>query len=348
MEAKRRFVQNIVANFSYGCFTPHLGIFRSEFLSHVSGTSTFRYKVLPYLCHNDSGREYLSTSATVALFDEFSSISTIISDRTNRGGVSIVLSAENYVDIPPNTEVLIISKSLKIGKTIGFSDLQMFDLNNNLLASGNHIKFLDAGKLWNYVMHPTLFPFLVKLLDSKFMKDILLAQGIYHKPPMPLCDLDQTGSLYPLLDVQHTATPESYSVFVKPQWMNPNKTFHGGAVAISAELASRLSNQGHLSHSSCQLTAYRRKNSKWITCPLDEDPIPHSNDCKCRNKLSPTSHSQQGNLNISLENQSIDVPVLNSNRNLKSRQSVTEGVISKIDKFGGVGSGCAKFTCTWT
>jgi hypothetical protein len=248
MELKRRFIQNIVANFSYGCFTPHLGIFSSELVSHVSGISTFRYKILPYLCHNDSGKEYLSTSATVALFDEFSSISTIISDRTSRGGVSIILSAENYVDIPPNTEVLIVSKSLKIGKTIGFSDLQMFDLNNNLLASGNHIKFLDAGQLWNYVMHPTVFPFLVNILDSKFMKDLLLARGIYHKPPLPLCDLDEIGSLYPLLEIQNTSVPDSYSVFVKPQFMNPNKTFHGGAVAISAELGARLSNQGPRAH----------------------------------------------------------------------------------------------------
>jgi acyl-coenzyme A thioesterase PaaI-like protein len=243
LAVKQRFIENIITNYAYGCFTPHLGIFSAKLISHVGGVSTFRYKIPQSLCLNDLGKEYMSTSATAAIFDEFSSLSTIISDRTSRGGVSIVLSAENYSNTVPNSEVLIVSKSLKIGKTIGFSEIKMFDLEHKLIASGTHIKFLDVGKLWDYLMSPTLFPYVVNLVDTPLMKQFLLDRGIYYPPPPPLSDVNMTGSLYPMLGLQ-SLTGSSYSLTVQPHFMNPNKTFHGGAVAMSAEQACRLSNPG--------------------------------------------------------------------------------------------------------
>jgi acyl-coenzyme A thioesterase PaaI-like protein len=256
---KRRFIEKIVTNYAYGGLTPHLGIFTTELVSHLNGVSTFRYKIPSSLCHSDLGQEYLSTSATAALFDEFSSLSTILSDRTSRSGVSIVLSAENYQNTPPNSEVLIVSKALKIGKTIGFSEIKMFDSEKTLVASGSHIKFLDAGKVWDVLMSPTLFPFVVNLIDSPFMKQFLLSRGIYYPPPPPLCDANETGSLYPLLGLQ-SVTPSSYSLTVQPHFTNPNKTFHGGAVAMSAEQVARLSNQG-LPHLSFELINFPQSES---------------------------------------------------------------------------------------
>lgn len=242
---KKRFIENILSNISYSSFTPHLGIFTTELISHIPNKTTFKYKIPAYLCRKGVNNEsYLSTSATIALFDEFSSLSTIINDKNSRSGVSIVLTAENYTNSLPNTNVFIVSKSLKIGKTIGFSEIQMFDENNNLVASGSHIKFLDMGKIWDLLMQPTTFPFIVNLLDSSFIKKILLSQGIYHYPPKEqLCDVNQVGSIYPLFNHKQIDS-NSYNLTVQPHFMNPNKTFHGGAVAMSAEESVILSNPG--------------------------------------------------------------------------------------------------------
>jgi acyl-coenzyme A thioesterase PaaI-like protein len=243
--AKRKFVENILANIAYGGFTPHLGIFTAELVSHIEGITTFGYKIPSSLCREGKNGPYLSTSATIALFDEFSSISTIITDKNTRPGVYIVLSAENYVDTPPNTEVRIVSNALKIGKTIGFSEIQMLDLNGNLLASGSHIKFLEMGKWWDIMMHPSIFPQVVNVLDSPFVKKVLLSQRIYYPPPLPLCDQNKIGSMYSTFKLSQSS-PSLFEIDVDPRHMNPNKAFHGGAVAISTEESLLLANKGFL------------------------------------------------------------------------------------------------------
>lgn len=242
---KRKFIENILSNISYSGFTPHLGIFTTKLISHNLNITTFKYNIPAYLCRNcNKNGIYLSTSATIALFDEFSSLSTLINDKYNRSGVSIVLTAENYCNSLPNTEVLIVSKSLKLGKTIGFSEIQMFDsITNQLVASGSHIKFLEMGKLWDFFMQPSLFPHVVNLLDSSIVKKILFSKGIYHQPPKPICDVNQIGSIYPLFNHKQIDS-NSFNVTVQPHFMNPNKTFHGGAVAMSAEESVILSNPG--------------------------------------------------------------------------------------------------------
>ena len=241
---KRRFIDNILLNISNSSFTPHLGIFPSELISHQNNITTFKYKISPYLCYKDEiNGPYLTTSATIALFDEFSSFATILNDKNNRSGVSIILTAENYSNILPNSEVVIVSKSLKVGKTIGFSELQMFDINQNLVASGSHIKFLDMGKLWNFFMQPSIFPLIVNLLDSSIIKTLLFFGGIYHTKPKPICDINEIGSIYSLFKFQEVDS-NRYNLTVPPYLMNPNQTFHGGAVAMSIEQSAILSNLG--------------------------------------------------------------------------------------------------------
>lgn len=104
----------------------------------------------------------------MAVFDELSSYAFVVKDSTCRFGVSVYLSTEILHTIPAGKDVIIITKANKIGKTLGFATMEMFDKNGLLLARGEHIKYLPMGPLWNFT---------AKLLLSPFVLPILLKYG---------------------------------------------------------------------------------------------------------------------------------------------------------------------------
>jgi hypothetical protein len=106
----------------------------------------------------------------LAVFDELSSYSFVVKDRTCRFGVSVYLSTEILQPIPAGRDVLILTKATKIGKTLGFATMEMFDADGLLLARGEHIKYLPMGPMWdfmaNLVLSPMVLSFLLKYGDK--------------------------------------------------------------------------------------------------------------------------------------------------------------------------------------
>jgi hypothetical protein len=106
----------------------------------------------------------------LAVFDELSSYSFVVKDRTCRFGVSVYLSTEILHPIPAGRDVLILTKATKIGKTLGFATMEMFDADGLLLARGEHIKYLPMGPMWdlmaNLVLSPMVLSFLLKYGDK--------------------------------------------------------------------------------------------------------------------------------------------------------------------------------------
>ena len=85
---------------------------------------------------------------------------------TGRFGVSVYLSTEILQAVPPGTDVIIIAKASKVGSTLGFATMEMYDTGGQLLARGDHIKHLPMGPMWDlmakFVLSPLILPIFLK------------------------------------------------------------------------------------------------------------------------------------------------------------------------------------------
>lgn len=80
------------------------------------------------------------------------------------------MTTEILQPISAGKDVLILTKATKIGKTLGFATMEMFDSDGLLLARGEHIKYLPMGPMWdfmaNLVLSPLVLSFLLKYGDK--------------------------------------------------------------------------------------------------------------------------------------------------------------------------------------
>lgn len=184
----------------------------------------YKYQVPPCLCRGrpesinekqkEGDNQSMTTGGILALFDEFSTFALALEDREYRAGVSVDLNTEivnpNF-KLSPHSEVYVVTKADKLGKTLGFLTMELFASNPNydppssnlkegsstptqkghqIIARGKHIRYLPHS-------HPQL-----KII-SRF--DWLLGIGLnYHeqtigkkyKTPIDFV-FDSDGSLPP-------------------------------------------------------------------------------------------------------------------------------------------------------
>ena len=111
----------------------------------------------------------LGLGAVVALFDEVSTFGIMERDRTHRWGVSVSLSATRHGDEPlpsAGEKVRISSRTVRLGRTLGFCDCALESEDGALLASGRHTKYLPTGiPLWDVLMAPPFRPLFLRYLD---------------------------------------------------------------------------------------------------------------------------------------------------------------------------------------
>ena len=81
-----------------------------------------------------------------------------------RFGVSVYLSTEILRSISPGADVIIVAKASKVGSTLGFATMEMYDTGGLLLARGDHIKHLPMGSMWDLMAKFVLSPFVLPIL----------------------------------------------------------------------------------------------------------------------------------------------------------------------------------------
>jgi acyl-coenzyme A thioesterase PaaI-like protein len=251
----KKLINIFIKDFSPGSFTDYLGIRSQKFAPLVSTTQiSFPFKVPAHLCLPVQNKPCLSASATMALFDEYSSMCLMMKDRNVRGGVSVVLTADMHSLCPANADVTIITTATKIGKTIGFCDVKMVDKDGKLIASGSHVKYIDMGKVWDYMMQPSVIGYTMKIYDIVGEKlrgtplgDKLLVlfgkKEVRHastlEPPFVIVGAAyEDFGLAPLNDTTDDTNKENmrkHAVHVKPHMCNYFGKLHGGAAAMIAE-----------------------------------------------------------------------------------------------------------------
>lgn len=235
---------------------------------HLPDEMNYRYKVPPALCRpsvNKAGStsSVFSTSGVLAVFDELSTYSLILEDKSYRPGVSVDLFTESLKEVEANSEVLIVTKADKIGKILGFCTMEMRSLDGEILARGKHIKYLPMGWWWDIIISPVVLP--VALFFFNFFMKSKLKTPIDHlfnptlnntpikSPPKEnmeygyifntLLDLsintniDDRQDILERLHDDHHIENELYNIKVKKEMHNPLGVLHGGALGTLIEEA---------------------------------------------------------------------------------------------------------------
>ena len=108
--------------------------------------------------------------------------------------MSVYLSTEILRTIPSGTEVVIIAKASKVGSTLGFATMEMYDTKGLLLARGDHIKHLPMGSVWDsmakFVLSPFIPPILLKYGNSINSFKVIL---VLIKDYMLCCDYNSVS-----------------------------------------------------------------------------------------------------------------------------------------------------------
>ena len=199
--------------------------------SQKNGT-TFSYIVPKHLCRGRNGIRNISAGAVLALFDEFSSQSFMVSDKLHRPGVSISLSCKILKSCQEGSKVQFVSIPKKIGNIIGFCDMFLLSEDGEVLATGTHIKYLPMGWFWSiFIGNWLVFPIFVTI-----------SQMLANKPRSH--SAGQSSARVETISVEESFNLEridasSFSFTVKmPQYCNGMGTLHGGAMAVAADMAA--------------------------------------------------------------------------------------------------------------
>ena len=148
-------------------------------------------------------------------------------------------------------DILVTSKSTKIGKNVAFCDMKITTIDGNTtLASGNHIKYMQMGFIWDLIMSPSLihftfwilnvFPILSKFFSKSNKNNNSNESNIVFEPTggafskLALLKPDSSNSKY---------EPNLFELNVEYCLKNPLGSLHGGALALACEEAYYLKSQ---------------------------------------------------------------------------------------------------------
>jgi len=163
-----RLVDFTIKNYSPKSFSKYINTSNAK-ISSVDGNGiSFKYQILPGLCREkpSNGNLIFSAASTLAIFDELSTYAFMTQDKNFRPGVSIHLNTEILQEIGPGNSVIVTSKAVKCGKSIGFCDMRMVNSNGELVARGRHVKYLPMGLIWDILTHPNVFPHAIDLIEA--------------------------------------------------------------------------------------------------------------------------------------------------------------------------------------
>jgi len=261
------------AKSTFGRYLP-----KAKLLSACRSTDGVKYqlKVPKNLCvEKGKGAAVLPVSATLCVFDEFSSYAVVTKDKTCRFGVSVHLAVEVLADIPAGSDVFVEVSAEKVGKTLGFIKMEMLDADRRLVAHGCHIKFLPMGPWWDLFAHPWVSPYSFPLIDwlsnnpavanswiGRRINDALLAGGNKALTGEgEAAESDAVGSTFRLLGVSPDAqaAAAAYSLRVRPALCNMVGQLHGGALAMAIESAATQHHAATSSSSSSSSSAFISK-----------------------------------------------------------------------------------------
>jgi acyl-coenzyme A thioesterase PaaI-like protein len=230
---------------------------------------TFSMTVPERIClpiYPGSKTHVLPVSSAIAIFDDLSTYSFMIKDKNCRSGVSVILSAEILADVPPGSKIQIVSQVSKIGRSIGFSDVYMFNEKDELVARGYHTKYLPMGTAWDFLSHPSMMDASLNFYDKVFVK--IIDTGIGKKlaklmlggrnRDLKLPDFLSPGSVFDSFKLKPQAAKEIVNIpdssikckhtqevvennefifEVFPFMCNIRGFLHGGCVAMTIERA---------------------------------------------------------------------------------------------------------------
>lgn len=208
---------------------------------------SYHYVVPPELCRVDNdNKPYFSAGAIIALFDDLSSYCFMVKDKNSRPGVSVNLFAEVFTDSHSKDNLKMICNPIKIGKSLGFCNMELYDANLNLVARGSHIKYLPAGLAFDILMNPICLPFTVATINAvtslPFVKNKLNSKATIQDK-VNLSDLIVMKSLNTSASV--TSNTYTFNAAMKSELRNANGVMHGGATAMIVEHAALLAAAGN-------------------------------------------------------------------------------------------------------
>jgi len=198
----------------------------------TEGVAQYRYRyVIPQKACVISidGKEYVfSTSAILAIFDEFTTLAIVNEDRKTRPGVSTNLSTNlsphGMTQLPKAGDALdIFVKVIKIGKTFGFTEAEAKCSETGItIATGKHTKFLNTGSLiQNAMLGQTMLP-IVSHVASTFQPNDSVNTN--------------TISMNEILRLDASKYIKNAKMLVlRKEHLNPMGSCHGGAIAIAME-----------------------------------------------------------------------------------------------------------------
>lgn len=232
---------------------------------------SYRYRVPPALCQQEvspspsTDKKYVFTAgALLAVFDELSTYPITLEDKTYRAGVSVDLFTEILKPAYANEEVYIVTRTDKIGKTLGFCTMEMLNLQGDLLARGKHVKYLPLGAHLDLIAKSPFFPLIIKLyytfrvkafqspLDKVFgisnqevpLADDILQEGYVFNTLLPVRvhdnDVDRKAILIDAPDNHHCDDAELYTMRVSRALKQFIGNLHGGALGATIEQASKM------------------------------------------------------------------------------------------------------------
>lgn len=130
-----------------------------------------------------------------------------VHDRGHRPGVSIHLSTEviRPYSLQSDSNIKIMTRVDKIGRTIGFCSLEVLSADNELLARGKHIKYLPMGAIFDLLAHPFIFPIVLKIYEWFYEPKI---KATRHIPPKSFPSLEGTGRVFNILGLSAASDEE--------------------------------------------------------------------------------------------------------------------------------------------
>lgn len=232
-----KFFVNFSFNRLLGCTLAEV-----EVISKPAKLVRYKQKIIAGVC--DQHRN-LSVSAATAIFDELSTVGFMAFDKSVRWGVSVHLETKLFQNIEEGEEMILDMKYTKIGKTLGFCDLHLFNANNPdvMVGKGRHIKFLPVSWLWdNYLSSDYIVPILTTMFyDDKNEKPTALAE-YYKMVPSPEARAEfvigeHLGSVVDSISMEEGGSVDQFQFTARKIHLNPGHGFHGGCAAIAAEEA---------------------------------------------------------------------------------------------------------------
>lgn len=234
-------LSEIIVEFSANTFSKYLETAKNTKLIEICREKGFKYEFLvPRNLCIGTKRPLLACSSILALFDELSTFSIMAKDKSHRPGVSVHLSTEIFQTIYPQETLTMFVKGDKIGKTLGFCSLEVFNRDGKLIARGKHIKYLPMGFFWDFLNYAFILPIALNiyelLMKTAYFSNILKnKKHLNDDKNVDPQEVEIFNEFNVISDKENKYHRNQSYVNVTPSLMNAMGALHGGAAAMIIE-----------------------------------------------------------------------------------------------------------------